>query len=86
MNKKERIKELEERVETLERARSIYNEHWQTSIVELEQRIEILEARPTGYWYPPQPYGPWQPYDPWQPYSPTYPPYSPTMTASNDGD
>ena len=59
MNKKKRIKELEERVAQLERARSIYNEYWQTYIVGLEQRIEKLEARlntlPVSV---PQPYSP----------------------------
>ena len=45
MNKKKRIKELEERVAQLERARSIHNEYWQTHIVGLEQRIEESECR-----------------------------------------
>ena len=49
MNKNKQIKELEERVEQLERARSIHNEYWQTYIVGLEQRIEMLEQRPNPY-------------------------------------
>lgn len=49
MNKKKRIKKFEERTVQLERARSIHNEYWQTRIVGLEQRIEVLEARPTCY-------------------------------------
>ena len=74
MNKKKRIKELEERVAQLERARSIYNEYWQTHIVGLEQRIELLETRlNTWYWYPMGlDYLLWrEPDDAWKPYSPT---------------
>ena len=54
MNKKKRIKELEERIARLERARSIHNAYWQIYIVGLEQRIEKLEARRNVWCWPPQ--------------------------------
>ena len=54
MNKKKRIKKLVERVAQLERARSIHNEYWQTHIVGLEQRIDLLEARRNIWCWPPQ--------------------------------